>query len=245
VATLGTTSSTAVDPVEPIGRICERHHVWLHVDAAYAGTAAILPEKRSMLAGAEYMDSFVFNPHKWMLTNFDCSAYFVRDPESLVRTFEIHPEYLKTDVDRQVNNYRDWGVQLGRRFRALKLWFVIRSYGVSGLQEMVREHLRLAQLFRGWVDAHADFEVMAPVDFSTVCFRFNDGQSEAALNVFNARLIEAINKTGKVYLTHTSLRGVYVLRLVVGQRTTREHHVRAAWELILEKARELATLPPE
>ncbi len=239
VATLGTTSSTAVDPLEPIGRICRRHKVWLHVDAAYAGTAAILPEKRSMLAGAEYMDSFVFNPHKWMLTNFDCSAYFVSDPESLVQTFEIHPEYLKTGVDRQVKNYRDWGIQLGRRFRALKLWFVIRSYGISGLQDMVREHIRLAQLFRGWVETHATFEILAPVNFSLVCFRFNDGQGEAALNAFNARLMEAINKTGKVYLTHTTLKGKYALRLVIGQRTTQEHHVRAAWELILEKAAEL------
>ena len=228
VATLGTTSSTAVDPLEPIGRICRRHKVWLHVDAAYAGTAAILPEKRSMLTGAEYMDSFVFNPHKWMLTNFDCSAYFVSDPESLVQTFEIHPEYLKTGVDRQVNNYRDWGIQLGRRFRALKLWFVIRSYGISGLQDMVREHIRLAQLFRGWVETHATFEILAPVNFSLVCFRFNDGQGETALNAFNARLMEAINKTGKVYLTHTTLKGKYVLRLVVGQRTTQEHHVRGS-----------------
>jgi aromatic-L-amino-acid decarboxylase len=193
-----------------------------------------------MLDGAGYMDSFVFNPHKWMLTNFDCSAYFVREPERLIRTFEIHPEYLKTGVDRKVNNYRDWGIQLGRRFRALKLWFVIRFYGISGLQDMVREHIRLAQLFRGWVEAHATFEILAPVNFSLVCFRFNDGQGEAELNAFNARLMEAINKTGKVYLTHTTLKGKYALRLVVGQRTTQEHHVRAAWELILEKAAELA-----
>ena len=240
VATLGTTSSAAVDPLVAIGTICKRHNVWLHVDAAYAGTAAILPEKRSILAGAEHMDSFVFNPHKWMLTNFDCSAYFVREPERLIRTFEIHPEYLKTGVDQQVKNYRDWGIQLGRRFRALKLWFVIRSYGIIGLQDMVREHIRLAQLFRGWVEAHATFEILAPVNFSLACFRFNDGQGEAALNAFNARLMEAINKTGKVYLTHTTLKGKYVLRLVVGQRTTQEHHVLAAWELILEKAAELA-----
>ncbi len=239
VATLGTTSSAAVDPLGPIGEICRRHNVWLHVDAAYAGTAAILPEKRSMLAGAEYADSFVFNPHKWMLTNFDCSAYFVRDPESLIRTFEIHPEYLKTEVDHQVNNYRDWGVQLGRRFRALKLWFVIRSYGISGLQNMVREHIRLAQLLCSWVDAHPEFEVMAPVEFSLVCFRFNDGRPEASLNTFNAHLLDSVNQTGKVYLTHTTLRGRYVVRLVVGQRTTREHHIQQAWELILAKASEI------
>ena len=135
VATIGTTSSTAIDPLEPIGEICAKHGVWLHVDGAFAGTAAVLPEKRDMLKGAHYMDSFVFNPHKWMLTNFDCSAYFVKDPGSLIRTFEIHPKYLKTGVDAKVKNFRDWGIQLGRRFRALKLWFVIRSYGVEGLRE--------------------------------------------------------------------------------------------------------------
>ena len=178
-----------------------------------------------------------------MLTNFDCSAYFVRDPESLIRTFEIHPEYLKTGVDRQVNNYRDWGVQLGRRFRALKLWFVIRSYGISGLRHMVREHIRLAKLLCSWVDAHPEFEIMAPVEFSLVCFRFNDGRPEASLNAFNAHLLDSVNQTGKVYLTHTTLRGRYVIRLVVGQRTTRERHVQHAWNLILAKASELASSP--
>jgi aromatic-L-amino-acid decarboxylase len=154
VATIGTTSSSAIDPLEPIGRICRRHNVWLHVDAAYAGTAAILPEKRWIFEGAEHADSLVFNPHKWMLTNFDCSAYYVKDAGALIRTFEIHPEYLKTGVDAMVKNYRDWGIQLGRRFRALKLWFVLRSYGVEGIQAMVREHIRLAQLFKEWVEAH-------------------------------------------------------------------------------------------
>ncbi len=163
VATLGTTSSTAVDPLRPIGEIAARHGLWLHVDAAYAGTAALCPENRWILDGAERMDSFVFNPHKWMLTNFDCSAYFVKDPGALIRTFEIHPEYLKTGVDPYVKNYRDWGIQLGRRFRALKLWFVIRSYGVEGLRAFVREHQRLAGLFRGWVEAEPGFEVLAPV----------------------------------------------------------------------------------
>ena len=152
VATLGTTSSTAIDPLADIGKICREHGLWLHVDAAFAGSAAILPEMRWMLEGAELMDSFVFNPHKWLFTNFDCSAYFVKDPAALIRTFEIHPEYLKTGHDAQVKNYRDWGIQLGRRFRALKLWFVIRSYGVEGLRAMLREHLRLAQLFKSWLE---------------------------------------------------------------------------------------------
>jgi aromatic-L-amino-acid decarboxylase len=239
VATLGTTSSTAIDPLAAIGKICRRHGLWLHVDAAFAGTAAILPEKRSMLEGVEYADSFVFNPHKWMLTNFDCSAYFVKDPGVLIRTFEIHPEYLKTGVDTQVKNFRDWGIQLGRRFRALKLWFVIRSYGVEGLQKMVREHIRLAQMFKGWIEEHKDFELMAPVSLSLVCFRLNDGRDEEALDDLNSRLLESLNQTGKVFLTHTSLRGKYVLRLVIGTRTTEERHVKEAWELIRTKAAEV------
>jgi aromatic-L-amino-acid decarboxylase len=239
VATIGTTSSTAVDPLAAIGEICRRHHVWLHVDAAFAGTAAVCPEYRQVLNGSEYMDSFVFNPHKWMLTNFDCSAYFVKDPGLLTRTFDIHPEYLKTGVDREVKNFRDWGIQLGRRFRALKLWFVIRSYGVEGLQEMIREHIRLADLFRQWVEVHPHFEIMAPVPFSLVCFRFNDGRSSKELDAINAQLLTAVNSTGRVYLTHTSLRGRYVLRLAIGQRTTAEKHVRGAWQLIQETARTL------
>ncbi|MFA5366101.1 MAG: aminotransferase class V-fold PLP-dependent enzyme, partial [Candidatus Bathyarchaeia archaeon] len=168
-ATLGTTSSTGVDPLKEIGKICKKYGVWLHVDAAYAGTAALLPEKRWIMNGVEYVDSFVFNPHKWMLTNVDCSAYFVKDPEMLKKTFEIYPEYLKTGVDKVVNNYRDWGIHLGRRFRALKLWFVLRSYGVEGIQNMVREHIRLAQQLKQLIQADERFEVMAPVEFSLVC----------------------------------------------------------------------------
>lgn len=232
VATLGTTSSTAVDPLRAIGAIARRHGAWLHVDAAYAGTAAVLPEMRWMLDGAEDMDSFVFNPHKWMLTNFDCSAYFVKEPGWLLRTFEIHPEYLKTGVDPYVKNYRDWGIQLGRRFRALKLWFVVRSYGVEGLQAFVREHLRLARLFKGWVEETPNFELMAPVRFGLVCFRLNDGRKEEALNRLNKELLDRLNATGKVYLSRTVLKGKFTLRMVIGQRTTAERHVRSAWELV-------------
>ncbi|UCF86208.1 MAG: aminotransferase class V-fold PLP-dependent enzyme [Desulfobacteraceae bacterium] len=243
VATLGTTSSTAIDPLEAIGKICRRHGLWLHVDAAFAGTAAILPEKRDMLKGSKYMDSFVFNPHKWMFTNFDCSTYFVTDPSALIRTFEIHPEYLKTGVDAQVKNFRDWGIQLGRRFRALKLWFVIRFYGVSGLQEMIREHIQLADMFKNRVEEHEYFELMAPVSLSLVCFRLNDGRSEEALNSLNRQFLDNLNKTGKIYLTHTTLRGKYVLRMVIGQRTTKEQHVGEAWDLMNEKAAELLKAP--
>lgn len=239
VATIGTTSSTAVDPLDSIGKICKRHGLWFHVDAAFSGTAAILPEKRNILEGAEHIDSFVFNPHKWMFTNFDCSAYFVKDPGTLVRTFEIHPEYLKTGLDTQVKNFRDWGIQLGRRFRALKLWFVIRFYGVEGLQKMVREHIRLAELFKGWVEQHEYFELMAPVNVSLVCFRLNDGRSEEALNELNRKFLESVNQTGKVFLTHTSLRGQYVLRMAIASRATDERHVKAAWDLMVSKAEEV------
>ena len=239
VATLGTTSSTAVDPLRPIGEICARHGLWLHVDAAYAGTAAVCPENRWILDGAEYLDSFVFNPHKWMLTNFDCSAFFVKDPGALIRTFEIHPEYLKTGVDPFVKNFRDWGIPLGRRFRALKLWFVIRSYGIEGLQAFVREHLRLARLFKEWIEAAPDFEILAPVRFGLVCFRFNDGRGEAELTKFNKALMDRLNASGKIGLTHTVLGGKFSLRLVVGARTTEERHVRRAWELIRAAASEI------
>lgn len=240
VATVGTTSSGAIDPLRRVGEICGRYGAWLHVDAAWAGTAALLPEKRWILDGVELADSFVFNPHKWMMTNFDCSAYFVKDPATLVRTFEIHPEYLKTGVDAEVKNYRDWGIQLGRRFRALKLWFVIRSYGVEGLQAMVREHLRLAGLVRTWVEEDGRFELLAPVDLGLVCFRLNDGRAESGLDELNRRLLERINAAGPVFLTHTTLRGKYTLRLVVGQRTTEERHVRAAWDIISAAARDVS-----
>ncbi len=237
IGTIGTTSSTAVDPLAEIGPICHRHGLWFHVDAAYGGTAALLEEKKHLLGGSEYFDSFVFNPHKWMLTNFDCSAYFVRDEEALIRTFEIHPEYLKTGRDAEVKNYRDWGIQLGRRFRALKLWFVIRTYGVEGLKEMVREHLRLAGLFKEWVEEDSRFELMAPVQFSLVCFRYRkDGVSEEELNRLNAALLEKVNQTGRVFLTHTTLKGRYTIRMAIGQRTTEERHVREAWDLIAENA---------
>ena len=239
VATVGTTSSTAVDPLFPIGQICHEHGVWLHVDAAFAGTASILPEKRWMLEGVELVDSFVFNPHKWMLTNFDCSAYFVRDPGALIQTFEIHPEYLKTGMDAEVKNYRDWGIQLGRRFRALKLWFVLRSYGVKGLQNLIREHLRLAKLFKSWVEEKKAFELMAPVNLSVVCFRLNNGGDEKQLTELNKKFEDVLNKTGKVFISHTSLRGKYVLRLAIGARMTCERNVWEAWDLMVTKAREL------
>ena len=239
VATVGTTSSSAIDPLERIGPICRNYGMWFHVDAAYAGTAAILPEKQWILKGLEAADSFVFSPHKWMLTNIDCSAYFVRDTGALIRTFEIHPEYLKTGVDSEVRNYRDWGIPLGRRFRALKLWFVLRYYGLGGLQKMVREHIRLAGLFKGWVEEHSLFQLMAPVPLSLVCFRLNDGRPEEALDRLNHEFLSRLNATGRVLLTQTRLKGKYVLRLSIGSRTTEERHVRDAWHLLEETAQGL------
>lgn len=238
VASIGTTSSTALDPLTDIAAICRRHGVWLHVDAAYAGTAALVPELRAPFAGVESADSFVFNPHKWMLTNFDCTAYYVRDTTALLRTFQATPEFLRTTYDPEVVNYRDWGIQLGRRFRALKLWFVIRSYGVEGLRAMIREHVAPAREFSEWVAARDDFEVMAPVPFGLVCFRFRPaGASEEELDRLNQRLLGRVNATRRFHLTHTRLGGRYAIRLVVGQRTTGREHVEAVWREVQEAAR--------
>ena len=239
VATVGTTSSTAIDPLPRIAEIAARHHLWMHVDAALAGSAAILPEKRWILAGVERADSFVFNPHKWLFTNFDCSAFYCRHPEVLVSTLSITPEYLRTAMDLRATNYRDWGIQLGRRFRALKLWFVLRYYGVTGLQAMLREHLRLAELFRDWVEASADFEVLAPVPLNTVCFRYHPGaplRPAGDLDRLNADLLAAVNRTGKIFITHTKLNGRYCLRMSIGQLQTREEDVKTAWEVIRNEA---------
>jgi aromatic-L-amino-acid decarboxylase len=240
VATIGTTSSTAVDPVPAIAAVCRRHGVWLHVDAAYAGSAAIVPELRGYFAGMEAADSIVLNPHKWLLTNFDCTAYYVRDREALLATFALTPEYLRTAHDAEVVNYRDWGIQLGRRFRALKLWFVIRSYGVEGLRAIIRRHVALAAELAEWVDASPDFERVAPVPFGLVCFRYRPaGRSEKELDALNERLLAAVNATRRVFLTHTRLGGRYVIRLVVGQRETQRRHVEEAWEIIRESARRM------
>jgi aromatic-L-amino-acid/L-tryptophan decarboxylase len=240
VATAGTTSSTAIDPLAAVAEICAGQNVWLHVDAAYAGAAAIVPELRPLFAGIERADSVVFNPHKWMLVNFDCSAYFVRDTPALLRTFQITPEYLRTSQDAEVVNYRDWGIQLGRRFRALKLWFVIRQYGVNGLREMVRHHVGLAHQLAGWIQETPGFEVVAPVRFGLVCFRYRPraaaGLETEQLNDLNRRVLARVNAGRKVFLTHTILGGNFVLRMAIGQRLTERSHVELAWRLIQEAA---------
>ena len=243
IAAVGTTGSIAVDPLRPIGEICKKYNLWLHVDAAYAGTGLLLPENRRMIDGIELVDTFVFNPHKWMFTNFDCSAYFVKDKEALIRTFEILPEYLKTKEGDRVNNYRDWGIQLGRRFRALKLWFVIRTFGVEGLREKVRNHIQWAKELAGSIENSPDFELLAPLHLGTVCFRYKPSHitDQEVLNKVNMELLETLNATGKVYLTHTKLRGVVTLRLVVGQTYQEKMHIEKGWELIRQTARDLKT----
>src|SRR3954447_6549648 len=245
VATIGTTSSTAVDPLPAIGEVCRHHGIWLHVDAAYAGTAAIVPELRHYFQGIEQADSLVFNPHKWMLVNFDCSAYFVRHGEALLGAFSITPEYLRTAQDQQVVNYRDWGIQLGRRFRALKVWFVLRSYGVEGRRAMVRKHVALAQELAERIRKSSGFELMAPVPFGLVCFRCHPPWATDAsiLDQLNRELLSRVNGSGRVHLTHTELDGRFVIRMVVGQRLTSRQHVDEAWELIQGAARELPTEP--
>ena len=238
VAALGTTGSTAVDPLDDIAAICQKHNVWLHVDAAFAGSALILPEYRWMTAGIEKADSLVFNPHKWLFTNFDCSAYFVKDSDSLINTFKLVPEYLKTQIPDHVNDYSNWGIQLGRRFRALKLWFVIRSFGLRGLQEKLRYHIAIAGELKLWIEEHPDFELLAPVLFNLVCFRFHprDVDDPETLNRLNEQLLLAVNRTGKMYISHTRLRDVYTLRMVTSQTHVELRHVKQAWLLILEKA---------
>lgn len=239
ITSVGTTSSAAVDPLKSIGMIAKQHGCWHHVDAAYAGTALILPEYRRLTEGIETADTFVFNPHKWMFVNFDCTAYFVRDKNALTKTFSVTPEYLRTAEDDKVNNYRDWGIQLGRRFRALKLWFVIRYYGVSGLQEIIRNHIRWARWLEEQMTASGDFEIVAPVTFSLVCFRYkpsgmNDPQETDRIN---EQLLKKLNDSGKIFLSHTRLNGRFVLRFAPGNIQLTHDHIRRAWGLISETAR--------
>ena len=237
VATIGTTGSTAIDPLKQIGEVCSKYNIWLHVDAALAGTALILPENRWMIEGIENADTLTMNPHKWMFTNFDCSAYFIQDPEALVRTFEILPEYLKTKAEG-VNNYRDWGLQLGRRFRALKLWWVIRDFGVEGLQKKIRGHIQMTQDLEEKIRTASNFELLAPVPLNTICFRYKplsiNGLEE--LNRINEDLLEKLNSTGKVYMTHTKLNGVYTIRIVIGQTSVEQKNVNNVWSLIKKVA---------
>ncbi len=244
VATVGTTSTTSVDPVPAIAEVCEREQLWLHVDGAYAGMAALAPEFRWVLAGCEAADSIVINPHKWLFTPIDCSAFYCRRPDVLRAAFSLVPEYLRTVESQRaaVRDFMDYGIQLGRRFRALKLWMVIRYFGWDGLAARIREHVAIGQRFRAWVDAHPDFERLAPAPLSVVCFRARPAalradsgeHAEAALERLNVSLLDAVNATGRAYLSHTRLNGKFALRLAVGNLRTTEAHVREAWDLLTD-----------
>lgn len=229
-ATIGTTSSNAVDPISVIAAICKEQNCWLHIDAAMSGTAMLCPEFRHHLTGIEEADSFSFNPHKWMFTNFDCNVFWVARRTELINTFSILPEYLRNKATEsgEVFDYRDWHVQLGRRFRSLKLWFVIRHYGIEGLQFHVRKHIDLARRLAGWIKESNDFELVTNPLFNLVCFRHKAGDD------FNLKLMNTINESGKIYFTHTKLNGKVVLRMCIGQTNTDERHIMQAWRLILD-----------
>lgn len=234
VATIGTTSTTSIDPVNEIAEITQKENIWLHVDAAHAGIAAIVPEMRNILNGCEHADSFVVNPHKWMFIPIDISVLFTRKKEVLKQAFSLVHEYLKTDEDDEVTNFMDYGIQLGRRFRALKLWFVIRYFGREGLIKLIREHIRLAQELKNHIDENPNFERLAPVPLSTICFRtlnpnFSDDEG---LNKFNKDLLAKINDSGELFLSHTILNGKFTIRITISGLRTEQRHVQEAWELI-------------
>ncbi len=231
-ACVGSTSSLATDPIREVAAICREQSLWLHVDAAMAGTAAICPEFRHINDGIDGADSYTFNPHKWMFTNFDCNAFFVADRRALINALTILPDYLRNEATDSgaVVDYRDWQIPLGRRFRALKLWFVIRHYGVEGLRHLIRRHVQLANIFAGWVEADDDFELVTAASLNLICFRHKKG------NAFNERLLGEINASGELYLSHTVLDGIYTLRFCVGQTQTEARHVENAWRRIRESA---------
>ncbi len=241
IATLGTTSTTSVDPVKAIISICQKYGLWLHVDAAYGGSAAVVPEMRSLFEGWQLADSVILNPHKWMFTQIDCSVLFCRRPAVLKGAFSLTPEYLRTAEADEVKNYMDYGVALGRRFRALKLWMIIRSLGTEKIISIIRDHIAFAKKLADMIQQHPQFELLAPVPFSTIVFRFVPDQKsdESEINNQNEKLLNEINKTGKVFLSHTKLRGKFGIRLAIGNIKTTWEDVMLSWEIIQEKAREL------
>jgi aromatic-L-amino-acid decarboxylase len=242
IATVGTTSTTSVDSVHEIAAVCNEHRLWLHVDAAYGGAMALLPEGRHVMNGVEAADSIVVNPHKWLFVPLDFSALYLRRPELLRATFSLVPEYLRGDAEQAERNYMDYGIQLGRRFRALKAWMVIRAFGREGLAARIREHIRLARLFATWLDADPQFELLAPVMMAVVCFRVvpqvveNMAPVDQEIDSLNRRLVEAINRSGEAYLTHTHLNGRIAMRLAVGNILTTERHLAKVFALIRREA---------
>jgi aromatic-L-amino-acid/L-tryptophan decarboxylase len=246
VATVGTTSTSSIDPVADLITIGEEHTMWLHVDAAYGGSAAIVPEMRQVLAGCNRADSLVLNPHKWMFTPFDCSVLYCRHLDLLRRAFSLVPEYLRTPEQEKVRSGSDYGVQLGRRFRALKLWMIIRYFGHEGLAARIREHCRLAQLFASWIRDSPEWELMAPTPFALVCFRArteieneNEETRASRLNALNEAIMHGVNATGKALLSHTKLNDDLTLRLSIGNIRTTEKHVQQVWELLNDQLKKL------
>jgi aromatic-L-amino-acid decarboxylase len=246
VATAGTTSTSSIDPVREIVPICEEHAMWLHVDAAYAGSAAVVPELRHILTGCERADSIAVNPHKWLFTPFDLSVLYCRHMDLLRRAFSLVPEYLRTPEQENVRSGSDYGIQLGRRFRALKLWMVIRYFGHEGLAARIREHCRMAKLFTSWVEESPDWELLAPVPLSLVCFRAcprvaseTDEIRAKRLDVLNEAIMHGVNATGKALLSHTKLNDKLTLRLSIGNIRTTEQHIRRVWELLNEQLAKL------
>ena len=241
VATVGTTSTTSTDPVPAIAEVAREFGVWLHVDAAYAGIAAIVPEFRSLFDGVELADSLVVNPHKWMFVPMDCSVLFVKDEAMVRRAFSIVPEFVLTTPEADAINYMEYGIQLGRRFRALKLWFVLRHLGAEGIRERLRSHIALAQEFARWVEAEPEWEVLAPHPLSVVCFRYAPtGMDEPALERLNAAIVDAVNAGGEVFLSHTKVRGTYAIRLAIGNLRTERSDVELAWSILKREARALS-----
>jgi aromatic-L-amino-acid decarboxylase len=240
VATIGTTSTASVDPLEEIAAICREFQMWLHVDAAYGGALGLLPETRHIMSGVEGADSFVVNGHKWLFVPLDFSALYVRNPELLRATFSVDSEYLRGDAERGERNYMDYGVQLGRRFRALKAWMVILSFGQRGLAARIREHLRLARLFASWLEADPLFEIAAPLSMAVVCFRTAPGMVPVEeLNDFNTRLVQRLVESGEAYLTRTVLREKVCLRIAIGNVLTTERHLRTVYDVIRREAARL------
>jgi aromatic-L-amino-acid decarboxylase len=237
VATVGTTSTTSVDPVPRIADVCARHGLWLHVDAAYGGAMGVAPELRGVLAGCERADSLVVNPHKWLFVPIDCSALYVREPDRVRRAFSLVPEYLQTPEGEGVTNLMDYGPALGRRFRALKLWMTLRYFGREGIAARIREHCRLARTFAGWVDGEAGWERLAPVPMSVVVFRFAPGSADGAeADALNERILTGVNGEGTVFLSHTRIRDRFALRVAVGNLRTEERHLAAAWDALRRHA---------
>ena len=241
VGALGTTGTCAFDPLEELGAVAQKYNCWFHIDAAFAGSALVLSEFREKHTGIRLADSFVFNPHKWMFTNFDCSAFYVKNPSHLQRTFTLVPGYLQTDAVDEVNDYSNWSIQLGRRFRALKLWFVIRDFGVEGIRQKFRQHIEWSAYFENWVKHHPDFELIVPRNLTVTCFRYADRTKNTdELNQINRLLLERINDSGKLFISHTFVQGKYSLRFVCAQTNTEKKHVTQAIAIIEECTKNLS-----